>query len=188
MNFNRHLELRDRHAILSPSKYYWSNYDDDRLLAFFRSQMAVARGTELHDFACRCIRLKISLPKSTATLNRYVNDALGFMMIPEQPLFYSDNCFGTADAIAYDEKEKRLRIHDLKTGTVPASIQQLYIYAALFCLEYKVQPDSIRTELRIYQNDDIIKEKADPVQIGDIMNRIVRFDLLLEKAKAQVAE
>ena len=88
----------------------------------------------------------------------YVNDAIGYRMTPEQPLYYSDNCFGTADAIQF--KNNVLRIHDYKSGIIPAKMEQLKIYAALFCLEYKVKPGAIRIELRIYQNDDVVEEIA----------------------------
>ena len=97
----------------------------------------------------QCIMLNQKLPKSKQTLNMYVNDAIGFKMTPEQILYYSDNCFGTADAILF--RNNFLRIHDLKTGKIPAHMEQLEIYAALFCLEYKVKPADIEMELRIYQ-------------------------------------
>ena len=105
-----------------------------------------SKGTELHDFAAKCITLGQKLPKSQKTLNMYVNDAIGFKMVPEQPLFYSENCFGTTDAIAF--RNRMLRIHDLKTGVIPAHMEQLEIYAALFCLEYKIKPADIEMELR----------------------------------------
>lgn len=63
-------------------------------------------------------------------MNMYVNDAISFRMVPEQILFYSENCFGTADTIVF--RNGTLRIHDLKTGVVPAHMEQLEIYAALF--------------------------------------------------------
>ena len=50
--------------------------------------LATQKGTVLHEFACQCIRLGQKLPKSQKTLNMYVNDAIGFKMIPEQILFY----------------------------------------------------------------------------------------------------
>ena len=49
-------------------------------------------------------------------------------MTPEQILYYSDNCFGTADAILF--RNNFLRIHDLKTGKIPAHMEQLEIYAS----------------------------------------------------------
>ena len=59
----------------------------------------------------------------------------------EQALYYSDNCFGTADAISF--KKNFLRIHDLKTGVTPGSMKQLLIYASMFCLEYNFLPIQI---------------------------------------------
>ena len=138
------------------------------------------RGTELHDFACQCIRLKVHLPKIKRTLNMYANDALQYSMTPEQPLYFSRNCFGTADAIAYNEVQKTLRIHDLKTGSIPAHMEQLQIYAALFCLEYDVNILDISVELRIYQNDEIIIHNPEVDEIVPIMDKIITSTKLLE--------
>ena len=104
--------------------------------------LATQKGTELHDFAARCITLGQKLPKSQKTLNMYVNDAIGFKMVPEQPLFYSENCFGTTDAIAF--RNRMLRIHDLKTGVIPAHMEQLEIYAALFVWNTKSSRPTLR--------------------------------------------
>ena len=82
---------------------------------------------------------------------KYVNDAIGYGMTPEVVLYYSDVCFGTADAIKFDEKKGFLRIHDLKSGATPTHFEQLMVYVAYFCLEYNVRPGDIETELRIYQ-------------------------------------
>ena len=112
--------------------------------------MAAQRGTVLHDFACQCIKLGQKLPRSRKTLNMYVNDAINYKMTPEQILYFSPNCFGTADAIVFTND--LLRIHDYKSGVTPAHIEQLRIYAALFCLEYHVEPFDIDMRLRIYQN------------------------------------
>ena len=146
MNFNKHSNLEGQHAFLSASKYHWINYDEEKLSAAYLKHLATLKGTELHDFACRCIKLSIKLPKTQNTLNLYVNDAIGYKMTPEQPLYYSDNCFGTADAISF--RQNFLRIHDLKSGETPASMHQLEVYAALFCLEYHVNPEEIKIELR----------------------------------------
>ena len=131
MNFNDHLDLEGQHAFLSPSKYHWLNYSNDKLIETFRNSIAAQRGTELHEFACRCIQLGQHLPNTKKTLNMYVNDAIDLRMRPEQKLYYSENAFGTADAICF--RKKILRIHDLKTGGNPASMKQLEIEAALFC-------------------------------------------------------
>ena len=154
MNFNKHSTLEGQHAFLGASKYHWINYTDEKLAETYSKFLAVQRGTVLHEFAAQCIRLGQKLPKSTKTLNMYVNDAIGFRMIPEQILYYSENCFGTADSISF--RRNILRIHDYKSGVIPAHMEQLQIYAALFCLEYKVKPSDINIELRLYQNDEII--------------------------------
>ena len=185
MNFIRHSDLIGQHAFLGASKYHWINYDDDKLVAAYMNSLAVQRGTELHDFACQCIKLKIPLRKIEKTLNMYVNDALHFNLTPEQPLFYSRNCFGTADAISFDEQKGFLRIHDLKTGVTPAHMEQLQIYAALFCLEYSMDPKKIDSELRIYQNDQIEICKPESEDIAQIMATIIRFDDKIEKMKME---
>lgn len=185
MNFIRHSDLIGQHAFLGASKYHWINYDDDKLIAAYLNSLAVQRGTELHDFACQCIRLKIPLKDIRKTLNMYVNDALRFSLTPEQPLYFSPNCFGTADAISFDERKNFLRIHDLKTGSTPAHIEQLQIYAALFCLEYHVKPETISMELRIYQNDRIEINNPNGEDIAKIMQTIIRFDDKIEKLKLE---
>lgn len=185
MNFFPHSDLIGQHAFLGASKYHWINYDDDKLAQAYLSSLAVQRGTELHDFACQCIRLKIPLPRTRKTLNMYVNDALHFQLTPEQPLYFSRNCFGTADAIAFDEKNSFLRIHDLKTGATPAHMEQLQIYAALFCLEYHMKPGHLGMELRIYQNDEIQICVPDCSDIDRIMTTIIRFDEKIEKMKLE---
>ena len=100
-------------------------------------------------------------------------------MTPEQKLYYSDLCFGTADAICF--KDNLLRIHDLKTGETPANMHQLEIYAALFCLEYKMKPGDIKMELRIYQLDEVIIYEPTAEDILPIMDKIVSFDKLLTR-------
>lgn len=174
MLFNDHHDLVGKHAFLGASNYYWTNYDKEKLLTVYENHLAVQRGTVLHDFAKQCIELKQKLPRSRKTLNQYVNDAIGFGMTPEQVLYYSDNCFGTADAIKFSKG--LLRIHDLKTGASKADMRQLMIYAALFCLEYKHKPKEIDMELRIYQSDEIHVYSPEPDEIISISNKIIEFD------------
>lgn len=185
MNFNNHSNLEGQHAFLGASKYHWINYDDEKLAETFSKALAVKRGTELHDFAATAIRLGQKLPRSTKTLNMYVNDAIGYRMQPEQVLYYSPNCFGTADAISF--RNKLLRIHDLKTGVTPTHMEQLMVYAALFCLEYKIKPCDIQMELRIYQNDEIAVFNPEVDDIVPIMDKIIRFDSIIEKIKLEEA-
>lgn len=181
MQFNKHYNLEGSHAFLGASKYHWINYDEEKLIASYNSFLAAQKGTELHSFAAQCIKLGQRLPKSHKTLNMYVNDAIGFKMVPEQVLYYSDNCYGTADSITF--KDDFLRIHDLKTGATPTHMEQLIIYAALFCLEYKVKPGLIGMELRIYQNDDIAILQPQATDILPIIDKIVTFDKLIKKIK-----
>lgn len=183
MNFVKHLDLEGRHAFLGASKYHWINYDEPKLIETYTNFMAMQKGTQLHDFAAQCIRLGQKLPKSKKTLNMYVNDAIGFKMVPEQVLFYSENCFGTADSISF--RNGLLRIHDLKTGVTPARMEQLMIYAALFCLEYRIKPSEISMELRLYQSDEILYHEPDTTEITPIMDKIITFDKLITKIKTE---
>lgn len=182
MIFNTHFDLHGKHAFLSPSNYHWLNYDDQKLESRYVAVTAAQRGTDLHNLAHEAIRLGIKLSKINKALSTYVNDAIGYKMVCEQPLFYSDNCFGTADTIAF--RRGKLRIHDLKTGLIVASEQQLEVYAALFCLEYSIDPYSIEIELRIYQRDEIRSYEPHPERIIDIMSKIVLFDQQIEQMKS----
>lgn len=184
MNFNRHFELKDKHAILSPSKPYWLNYSEDQLRAYIQTQNAAARGTRLHDLAARLIEEGLPLRGSKQTMAAYVNDAIGYHMTPEVGLKYSDTCFGHADAISFDKGV--LRIHDLKTGSGPVHMEQLEIYAALFLLEYEraygVNPLNTKTILRIYQNDDIQEFQPDKDRTEFILASIKEKDAWAQRA------
>ena len=181
MQFNQHPNLMGKHAFLSPSNYSWLNYNEQKLTARFFSVMAARRGTDLHALAHEAIRLGVKLSRSNQALSTYVNDALGYKMYCEQTLFYSDNCFGTADTISF--RRNKLRIHDLKTGITATSEKQLEVYAALFCLEYSIDPASIEIELRIYQRDEIRIFDPAPETIYSIMDTIVDFDTHIESLK-----
>lgn len=174
MRFAKHSHLAGRHATLSASQYHWMNYDMDKLERIFAAQLAAARGTALHELAKNMIELGVKLEDTEQTLNMYVNDAIGFRMTPEQVLFYSDNAFGTADTLCF--RDNLLRIHDLKTGLIPGSVHQLEVYAAFFCLEYRMRPFEIQMEFRIYQNDKIDIYEGDPDKITHIMETIKSFD------------
>ena len=183
MNFNKHSNLEGQHAFLSASKYYWVNYDLEKVEESYKNFLATQKGTTLHEFAAQCIRLGQKLPKSQKTLNMYVNDAIGYKMVPEQILFYSENCFGTADAIAF--RNSLLRIHDLKTGVTPTHMKQLEIYAALFCLEYKVKPGDVGIELRIYQGNEILYHTPTAEDIVPIIDKIIASDRVINRLKEQ---
>ena len=184
MNWHTHSNLEGSHAFLGASKYHWVNYTEDRLIEAYSRYSAAQMGTRYHALAAELITLGQKLPRSKRTFNMYVNDAIGFRMKPEQVLYYSENCFGTADAISF--KNGLLRIHDLKTGVVtPGNIKQLLIYAALFCLEYRVKPAEINMELRIYQNDEILVHNPEVDEVAPIIDKIITFDKLLNRIKSE---
>jgi hypothetical protein len=183
MIFNAHSDLRGQHAFLGAAKYHWINYDAIKLDEVYLNSQAAARGIELHAFAHNAIRLGVKLPRSDKSLNAYVNDAIGYRMSTEQVLYYSRNCFGTADAISF--RKNLLRVHDLKTGVIPGSIHQLEVYASLFCLEYGMKPGEIEIELRIYQDDEVLRVVPEVDSIAHIMSKIVVFDRRIEFLRAE---
>ena len=186
MHFNKHLNLAGTHALFSASNYHWINYSEEKLDAVFLASMAARRGTELHAFAHEAIRLGVRLPDTKQTLNAYVNDGIGFRMTCEQTFFYSLNFYGTADCASF--RRSTLRISDLKTGVNEASVHQLEVYTALFCLEYKQSPLTIEIELRIYQNDEVRLYIPDPDDIMHIMDRIRVFDKRIEAMREEVSQ
>lgn len=183
MQWNKHFNLEGNHAFLGASNYHWINYDKEKLRTVWLNYHAAQKGTEIHEYAEKAIRLGIRQARSKKTVNMYINDAIGFRMTPEVVLAYSDNSFGTCDAISF--RDNILRIHDLKTGVTPANILQLRVYAALFCLEYKQKPGEIEIELRIYQNNDILIDRPNAEIIAPIMNKIVTFDKYINQLKKE---
>ena len=179
MFFNRHTNLEGLHAPFGASKSSWLRYSDEKIVEVYNNLQAAEMGTRLHEWAKQTIDLGIKQSRSKKTIYSYVNDAIGFNMSTEVVLFYSENFFGTADAISF--RNNFLRIHDLKTGRRPVHMEQLEIYAALFCLEYKIKPGDIRMELRIYQNDEILVHEPTAEDILPIMDKIVHVDKMLEK-------
>lgn len=208
MIFEKHLNLRDKHAILAPSQPHWLRYSEEQLYQKYASNYAQAIGTSLHQLAEILINNNLKLkkgdkltvlskllsdgiPRNVIDMDRlysnfmtYVNDAIGFKLTPEQILYYSDYCFGTADAISF--RNNFLRIHDYKSGTIPAKMEQLMVYAALFCLEYKVKPGEIETELRIYQNDEVIFHNPAADELLPIMDAIIQHSKALERMNEEV--
>lgn len=203
MIFDTHKELRGKHATLTPSQPHWLRYSEDQLFQKYVSMYSQSMGTSLHELAETLIKNSLKLkkgdkltvishllndgiPRNVIDIDRiypnfmaYVNDAVGFKLTPEQILYYSPYCFGTADAISF--RNNFLRIHDLKTGTNPAKMEQLMVYAALFCLEYKVKPGEIEIELRIYQNGEIVHHEPTAEDILPVMDCIVQNSRILER-------
>jgi hypothetical protein len=151
---------------------------------FIFTKYKCAEEGKLGAYGMTLIRNLGSLPKEVfETAKAYINDGIGFRMNVEQPLVYSEFFFGTADTICF--RDNTLRIHDYKSGEHPASMEQLFVYAALFCLEYNIDPNDILTELRIYQNSEVVSAVPEKMEIRDIADKIVRANSLVEKIKAK---
>ena len=186
MKFNNHKNLTGLHATFSASQSHWLRYSDDKAIDVYLNRRAAEMGSKLHAWAKETIDLGIKQPRSKKTIYAYVNDAIGFKMDTEVVLFYSERFFGTADAISF--RDNMLRIHDLKTGKIGKiedHIEQLEVYAALFCLEYKMKPSDIEIETRLYQSDNIIVDNPTPEIIVPIIDKIITFDKVIRKIKEQ---
>src|SRR3954469_6633377 len=167
LRFRKHSHLEGQHAFLSPSSYHWINYDEEKLKFRYKTLRAAFEGIEQHRYAAICIEEGIVQDDETTTVGLYINQSIQYKMSAEVVLFYSPNAFGTVDAIAY--RHRRLRISDLKTGVSRTSEHQLEVYTALFCLEYEIDPFSIRgIELRIYQDNTVREYIGDPYFIREI--------------------
>lgn len=177
MNFVKHSNLEGLHAPFGASQSAWLRYDIEKALTVYDNMRAKERGTKIHDWAKRTIDLGIKQPRSNKTLYAYVNDAIGFKMSTEVVLYYSPYFFGTADAISF--RNNKLRIHDLKTGK-SGHMEQLEVYAALFCLEYKIKPGNIQMELRLYKDNEVIVHEPTAEDILPIMDKIVSLNKALE--------
>ena len=179
MIFNNHKNLEGHHATFSPSQPSWLRYDDETAIESYKNKEAATMGTILHAWAKQTIDLGIKQPRSKKTIYAYVNDAIGFKMDTEVILYYSPRFYGTADAICF--RNNFLRIHDLKTGKNPVKREQVLVYFALFCLEYRIKPSELAgMEGRIYQNDDVDIFNPTADEIAAIMNHIVHIDKLCE--------
>lgn len=186
MQFNNHYKLAGLHAPFTASSSAWLRYDDDKAIEVYENRKAAEMGTKLHAWAKETIDLGIKQPRSKKTIYAYVNDAIGFKMSTEVVLYYSERFFGTADAISF--RNNMLRIHDLKTGKggrIENHMEQLEIYAALFCLEYKVKPGEIDMELRVYKNDEVLVHNPTAEDIAPIMDRIIHLNKLLAKYEGE---
>ena len=183
MQWKKHLELEDKHAFLGASKYAWLNYDDAKTIEAYKNHLAKERGTKLHAIAATLIENKMMMLQNNETINIYVNDCIANRMSPEVTLYYSDQCFGTADAISFEDNT--LKIFDLKTGKGKTKFDQLEIYAALCCLEYGLNPERINIELRIYQNNSFRTEEPSADRIIFIIDNIIRKDEILNNYREE---
>lgn len=207
MIFNDHSDLEGSHAFLGASKWHWLNYDEDTLRERYKNLYSQALGTALHDLAKRLIKARIKLAETDRKLvifhlvscgipaftydiefifpnfKAYVNDAIGFRMDPEVILFYSYNCYGTADAIHF--RNNFLRIHDYKSGTTPTDIKQVLVYAGLFCLEYKdlIKFNELQIELRIYQGNQVKIHNPSQEELRWIIDKIISSDKTIKNVR-----
>jgi len=186
MIWKNYSHLEGSHAFLSPSRYHWLRYSEDRLVDAYRSHERVALGSKYHRIASDLIKLSIRLPNTAASLNSFVNDAIGFRMGSEVLLYYSVNCYGTADAISFTDGI--LRIHDLKTGKSEGSIDQLLIYAGLFCLDYEINTLKELREifLRIYHDGGVIEFSPSPGDLKEVVDKIIDADMIIRGINAFV--
>lgn len=225
MIFNTHLEIRNQHALFSPSQSSWLRYDDGKIADRVKNQYRTALGTELHEFVASQIELKHkvtnlrglimgvenyiftkyrcgdptsktmnygmtllkrigTLPKEVfETARMYINDGIQYDMNVEQPLYYSEFIFGTADTIRFRDND--LRIHDYKSGAHPASMDQLLVYSGLFFLEYKIKPRDVKTTLCIYQSAEIVTTEPEVDELEDVMATIISANRIAERQKAK---
>lgn len=196
MEWIPHWNLVGKHAFLSPSGYSWLGYDAEKMAKTYDNKQNVARGTALHELASQLIKSRTELAPKKKALNLFVNDCIREGMSSEVLLYYSDNCFGTADGIKWDKNAKELRIYDLKTGVSKPSFNQLDIYAALFCLEYGVNPKKITIIQRLYQGNGyteqvIINDKARVEGENDgnitwIMSHIKEMSSVIDAREAEI--
>jgi hypothetical protein len=143
---------------------------------------AAAAGMAQHQYAKR----EIDAGRHSSyvgTLGMYINDCIDHKMVTEQVLYYSENCFGICDAISF--RYRALKLFDLKTGVSPTSVHQLEVYVALFCLEYNINPNDIKIELRIYKDNEVQIFDADPDDIVFIMEKIVEFDRQIQQLRLE---
>ena len=200
MIFVKHSNWEGKHSILSPSKWQWLNDDEESLKRRIISSYMPTVGKIIHDYACDRITygqklqktdkkdiifelLRNEVPRFVVSgldmntifenLYNYINDCIGFRMSPEVGLGISDYGFGHTDCIGFNEKENLLRVFDLKTGKIPAHMEQLIVYCAYFCIEYHKKPYEFNSELRIYQNNEIIFHNPQPEEVAPVIDNIV---------------
>ena len=67
-------------------------------------------------------------------------------------------------------------------------MDQLLCYAGLFFLEYKrdYRPQTMKVELRIYQNQDILVNQPTSEEVKAVMDKIIHGDSVLTKKIMEV--
>lgn len=199
MNSYDYSKLKGTHATFGGSNYAWLGYDDEKIIQAYYARRAKDLGTALHEYARQRISnslkmtkgdsyavvnhiLESKLPRGIiqyaggidsimATLIPYVNDGIKYRMRPEALTYFADEFYGWADALSFNERNKTLRIHDFKSGKLIASMTQLKIYSAFYCLGTGLKPENINIELRIYQNGEVVVDNPEAEEIQEIMDK-----------------
>lgn len=161
------IRIKRMHKVSSVKEIF---YDIDEMIfkEYFKEDTDMI--TDYGEKLLKCLR---QVPSEVfETVKLYVNDAIGFKMTPEEVVYYSDDIYGCSDAISFSSNF--LRIHDLKTGSSNQDhIEQLLNYAALFCLQHKLDPKKIQSQLRVYKNGEAIIYDPNPDDIQIVMDSIV---------------
>lgn len=203
MIWHDHSKLKGTHAFCSASNFSWRNYDLVKLEQIKVSSYAAPIGTALHELAAEYIKKGFEIKKTDKhgilgylvvqkkfpqkvididyifpNFMAYVNDGIRFSMDPEVVLYYSDNFFGTADCLSWENGI--LQISDLKTGKSEPKFTQLENYAALFCLEYKVKPKDIKQIIfRLYHGEELMVAEPPSDILNPVIDQIVEFNKFL---------
>lgn len=208
--FDHSRDFPSDHALLSPSKGFWVDYDSEKMFNYICSSYASTIGTLIHELAAKLITNKIKVTRNEArkmitlyllenkiprfiidaeryvnNFVAYVNDAIGFDMKAEVKVMYSPNAFGTIDAFRFNEKKMHLRIHDYKSGVLKPNMRQLELYASLFCMEYKIKPGDLEMELRLYWQEEMLVENPTAADIAPLIDKIVQFDKYINSLKGE---
>ena len=70
-------------------------------------------------------------------------------------------------------------------GKIESHLDQLEVYAALFCLEYRIKPGEIEMELRLYKQDEVLVHHPTAEDILPIMDKIQHLDKILEQREVE---
>ena len=99
---------------------------------------------------------------------------------------FAAQCISLGQKLPKSQKTLNMYVNDaIGYKMTPEQTLFYMIYAALFCLEYKVKPADIDMELRIYQNNEVLYHNTTAEDIVPIMDKIITFDKVIRKIKEQ---
>lgn len=73
-SFNKHQDLRGKHALFSPSQSSWLRYDEDKIVNRVASQYRAPLGTEIHEYAAIQIMLGHKIRSTKNLVNEIENN------------------------------------------------------------------------------------------------------------------